>query len=94
MAEEMMPLIATLPGTDKFSRSLFDDFFEKIDEEYQSVQREELKRLDLLMSWLADQTSLQLALEQVGQHAGTFRSCQYRFPSQQPVAAELRHPGP
>ena len=44
----------------------FDDFFEKLDGQYHSMaQREELKRLEIMMHWLADQTSLELALKQV-----------------------------
>ena len=68
----MMPLIATLPGTEKIPASLFNDFFEKLEEKYHPGDRGQLNRLDMLIRWLAGQTSLELALEQVSIHEHRF----------------------
>ena len=63
----MLPILATVFGSRHFGGSRFVALFEKLEDQYRSAEREELRRLDMLMRWLADQTSLESALEQVGQ---------------------------
>ena len=65
MTEEMMPLIETVPGAIRFHPDVFNDFFEKLEQQYQSVLPEKLKRLELLVRWLADQGSMEPALRKV-----------------------------
>ena len=61
----MMPLIATVPGVVRFYPQVFNDFFEKLEQQYQSVLPEKLKRLELLVGWLVEQASMESALGKV-----------------------------
>ena len=67
----MLPFVATLPGNDEFRKSVFDAFFVKLEEKDDSAiqEHEGLRRLQVLMHWLADQTSPQLALNEVCKNA-------------------------
>ena len=65
MTEEMMPLIETVPGAIRFHPDVFNDFYEKLEQQYQSVLPEKLKRLELLVGWLVDQASMESALGKV-----------------------------
>ncbi|XP_043188154.1 uncharacterized protein LOC122363221 isoform X2 [Amphibalanus amphitrite] len=65
ISAEMLPLVSTIPGTVPLPPALFNAFFEKLEEQYHSVEREELRRLDLLMRWLSDQESMEAALKKV-----------------------------
>ena len=62
-----MPFLATLPGNDQFPKTVFEGFFEKLEESYYSdyVGDERQNHLEMLMHWLADQTSPELALQKV-----------------------------
>ncbi|KAF0305343.1 hypothetical protein FJT64_023020 [Amphibalanus amphitrite] len=61
---EMLPLVSTIPGTGPHPPALFDAFFEKLEELLHSVEREQFRRLDLLMRWLSDQDSIETALKE------------------------------
>ncbi|XP_043188148.1 uncharacterized protein LOC122363217 [Amphibalanus amphitrite] len=65
ISAKMLPLVSTIPGTVSLLPALFDAFFAKLEEQYHSVEGEELRRLDLLMRWLSDQESMEAALEEV-----------------------------
>ncbi|XP_043204556.1 uncharacterized protein LOC122371871 [Amphibalanus amphitrite] len=62
---EMLPLVSTIPGTGPHPPALFDAFFEKLEEQYHSVEQKQFRRLDLLMRWLSDQDSIETALKEV-----------------------------
>ncbi|XP_043188138.1 uncharacterized protein LOC122363211 isoform X2 [Amphibalanus amphitrite] len=62
---EMLPLVSTIPGTGPHPPALFDAFFEKLEEQYHSVEQKQFRRLDLLMRWLSDKDSIETALKEV-----------------------------
>ena len=66
-AREMVPLLATLPGNDEFPQAIFDGFFEELQRSrYKKyVKDKQHAYLQMLVRWLANQRSPELALKEV-----------------------------
>ncbi|KAF0291192.1 Eukaryotic translation initiation factor 4 gamma 3 [Amphibalanus amphitrite] len=66
ITQDMMSLVAVVPGNDRFPRWLFDDFFEELRGKCNPPEGErQLQHLEMLVHWLGSQPSLAAALEKV-----------------------------